>query len=572
MHWFQRHLTLKGRIILFLTAFFAALMVQMYVNHYQSNVVLDQLGRQTGNFHSISQFSSGISRQLTALENFRWENGDANALMQTLQSGSTTADTWLWRIDGDLREVGEEQYLLAQAVRTTYENYDRLMDELQTDLKRGDTEEAAALYYGEVTLCGGYLQQYTDELLQTAITEGQRTYTRLSALNERLKGVQAVTTLLCVLLGALFVRTVWHLLDPVQQMIVASRAIGRGELDTPDVIVQQTDEIGQLAGAFNTMKHSMARQVNMVREKNEIERQLHRRETEALEREALADLVARRTDGRVEVRVYSNGVLGSETSVVEQMEYGGIDFSRISIMSLGEFVPQVYVLQLPFLYENDDHMWAVLDGPIGQVFLDSIDRAIGLTGLAWFDAGLRHFYTNSPVTRLEDLQGMKIRVAESSLMEAIVLQLGADPVRIPYDDVYSALAKREIDGAENNWPSYDYTGHYEVAKYMLLDGHTRIPELMLASAEAMDKLADLDPEFPTLVRQCAKEAGLLERDLWRQTEAASEEKMRKAGVTVTTLDEEELERFRQATAPIYHMYADQKALIRRILNAAPDGE
>lgn len=421
MHWFQRHLTLKGRIILFLTAFFAALMMQMYVNHYQSNVVLDQLDRQMGNFHSISQFSSGIGRQLTALENFRWENGDANALMQPLQSGSTTADTWLWRIDGDLQEVGEEQYLLAQAVRTTYTNYDLLMDELQAHLKQGNTVEAAALYYGEVTLCGGYLQQYTDQLLQTAISEGQSTYTRLSALNERLKVVQTVTTLLCVLLGALFVRTVWHLLDPVQQMIVASRAIGRGELDTPDVIVQQTDEIGQLAGAFNTMKHSMARQVNMLREKNEIER-----------------------------------------------------------------------------------------------------------------------------------------------------QLGADPVRLSYDDVYSALAKQETDGAENNWPSYDYTGHYEVVKYMLLDGHTRIPELMLASAEAMDKLAALDPEYPALVRECAKEAGLLERKLWKQTEAASEAKMREAGVIVTTLDEEELERFRQATAPIYDMYADQKALIRRILNAAPD--
>lgn len=420
MHWFQRHLTLKGRIILFLTAFFAALMMQMYVNHYQSNVVLDQLDRQMGNFHSISQFSSGIGRQLTALENFRWENGDANALMQTLQSGSTTADTWLWRIDGDLQEVGEEQYLLAQAVRTTYTNYDLLMDELQAHLKRGNTVEAAALYYGEVTLCGGYLQQYTDQLLQTAISEGQSTYTRLSALNERLKVVQTVTTLLCVLLGALFVRTVWHLLDPVQQMIVASRAIGRGELDTPDVIVQQTDEIGQLAGAFNTMKHSMARQVNMLREKNEIER-----------------------------------------------------------------------------------------------------------------------------------------------------QLGADPVRLSYDDVYSALAKQEIDGAENNWPSYDYTGHYEVVKYMLLDGHTRIPELMLASAEAMDKLAALDPEYPALVRECAREAGLLERKLWKQTEAASEAKMREAGVIVTTLDEEELERFRQATAPIYDMYADQKALIRRILKRRP---
>ena len=236
--------------------------------------------------------------------------------MQNLQSGSTTADTWLWRIDVDLREVGEEQYLLAQAVRTTYENYDRLMDELQTDLKRGDTEEAAALYFGEVTLCGGYLQQYTDELLQTAITEGQSTYTRLSALNERLKWVQAVTTLLCVLLGALFVRTVWHLLDPVQQMIVTSRAIGRGELDTPDVIVQQTDEIGQLAGAFNTMKHSMARQVNMLREKNEIERQLHRRETEAMEREALADLVARRFEHEAEIHTTDNGRRTVETALL----------------------------------------------------------------------------------------------------------------------------------------------------------------------------------------------------------------------------------------------------------------
>lgn len=165
-----------------------------------------------------------------------------------------------------------------------------------------------------------------------------------------------------------------------------------------------------------------------------------------------------------------------------------------------------YAENQPEGYPTTEAAYAFAD-PVAQ---RTDGRAIGLTGLAWFDAGLRHFYTNSPVTRLEDLEGMKIRVAESSLMEAIVLQLGADPVRIPYDDVYSALAKREIDGAENNWPSYDYTGHYEVAKYMLLDGHTRIPELMLASAEAMDKLADLDPEFPppgAAVRQGGGPAG-----------------------------------------------------------------
>lgn len=283
MHWFQQHMTFKGRVILFLGAFFAVLLVQLNVNNYQSGVVLDQLDSQTGNFHSISQFSAGVESQLTALANFRWENGDAPVLAQTLQSAASVCDAWLWRIDGDLATVGEEQYLLAQAVRTTYTNYAALVDRLTALLEAGDTVNAAALYYNDLSPCGRYLQQYTGELLKTAISEGQTRYSSLSRLNEQLKGVQAVTTLLCIVLGALVVQAVWRLLDPVQQMIVASRDIGRGAFDTPDVTVQRADEIGQLARSFNRMKHSMARQVNTLREKNEIERQLHRRETKALE-------------------------------------------------------------------------------------------------------------------------------------------------------------------------------------------------------------------------------------------------------------------------------------------------
>lgn len=278
----RHHLTLKGRIVLFLAAFFAALLVQLYLNQIQSNVILDRMDRQIGNFHSISEFSGGVDSQLTALENFRWENGDASALAQTLQEATSTADAWLRHIDGELADVGEEQYLLAQAVATTYHNYRDLMDRMGSLLQSGDTGTAAALYYSDVSVCGHYLQQYTDELLQTAILEGQSTYVRLSALNSRLKIIQAVTTLLCLVLGALMVHAVWQLLNPVQQMIVASQAIGRGDFNTPDVTVQREDEIGQLAGAFNRMKHSMARQVKTLQEKNEIERQLHRRETEAL--------------------------------------------------------------------------------------------------------------------------------------------------------------------------------------------------------------------------------------------------------------------------------------------------
>ena len=283
MNFFQRHITLKGRIILFLGAFFTALLVQLYVNNYQSNVVLDRLDSQTGNFHSISQFSGGVETQMAALSNFRWENGDTKALRQSLMDSASVCDAWLWRIDSDLAEVGEEQYLLTQAVRTTYRSYDALLNDLLTRLEANDRAAAADIYYKQLSDCGKYLQQYTSELLQTAISEGQSTYSSLSELNARLKGVETITTIVCVVLGMLVNRSLWRLLDPVQQMIAASQDIGHGKFDTPDVEVRRPDEIGQLAGAFNTMKHSMARQVATLQEKNEIERQLHRRETEALE-------------------------------------------------------------------------------------------------------------------------------------------------------------------------------------------------------------------------------------------------------------------------------------------------
>ena len=283
MNFFQRHITLKGRIILFLGAFFTALLVQLYVNNYQSNVVLDRLDSQTGNFHSISQFSGGVETQMAALSNFRWENGDTKALRQSLMDSASVCDAWLWRIDSDLAEVGEEQYLLTQAVRTTYRSYDALLNDLLTRLEANDRAAAADIYYKQLSDCGKYLQQYTSELLQTAISEGQSTYSSLSELNARLKGVETITTIVCVVLGMLVNRSLWRLLDPVQQMIAASQDIGHGKFDTPDVEVRRPDEIGQLAGAFNTMKHLMARQVATLQEKNEIERQLHRRETEALE-------------------------------------------------------------------------------------------------------------------------------------------------------------------------------------------------------------------------------------------------------------------------------------------------
>ena len=130
-----------------------------------------------------------------------------------------------------------------------------------------------------------------------------------------------------------------------------------------------------------------------------------------------AKLVFERTEGRVEIQVSAGGVLGEEQSTIEQMQFGGIDFARVSLSSLSDFLPKMNVLQLPYLYTDADHMWQVLEGEIGDEFLDSLDGT-GLVALSWYDAGARNFYSaKKPIETLEDMEGLRVRVQESELMK-----------------------------------------------------------------------------------------------------------------------------------------------------------
>lgn len=276
-----------------------------------------------------------------------------------------------------------------------------------------------------------------------------------------------------------------------------------------------------------------------------------------------AEKVEEKTNGRVKVAVYSGGELGAEQSVIEQMQFGGIDFARVSLSQLAEYVPSLSVLQLPFLYQDAAQMWRVLDGAIGDEFLAALDT-VDLTGLSWFDAGVRSFYTREKVASLAELKGLTLRVQESDMMSELVKDLGADPVQVVYSQVYAALHNGEIDGAENNWPSYEAMSHYEVAPYFLKDEHTRVPEVQLASIPAMEKLAKLDSSFPGIIRSCARESALTERTLWAKCEEDAEQNMIKKGITVTELSLEEKQKFRDAVQPMYDAFSKQKELIDRI--------
>ena len=265
----------------------------------------------------------------------------------------------------------------------------------------------------------------------------------------------------------------------------------------------------------------------------------------------------------MKVLVYSGAELGAEQSVIQQMQFGGVDFSRVSLSQLAEYEPELSVLQLPYLYSDAQQMWRVLDGSIGDEFLAMLD-GMDLVGLSWFDAGVRSFYTREKVTGLDDLQGLTIRVQESDMMSDMITALGAKPAQVVYSKVYAALHNAEIDGAENNWPSYEVMGHYEVAPFFLKDEHTRVPEVQLASPAVMEKLAALDESFPEVIRACARESAQTERELWARREANAEQNMRKRGICVTELDEAEKARFRAAVQPMYDAFSTQQELIDRI--------
>ena len=280
-----------------------------------------------------------------------------------------------------------------------------------------------------------------------------------------------------------------------------------------------------------------------------------------------AELVAERTEGRVTIDVYSGGTLyGEETGAIEALQIGDLDFARVSASPVASYVPALNVIQLPYLYRDGDHMWEVLNGPIGQDMLEEIQASgSGLVGLCYYDAGARNFYTTTPVHGPEDMKGLKIRLQNNPMMVDMVELLGGNGVTgIGPNEVYSAISQGTIDGAENNWPTYESMGDYEAAPYFVLDGHTRVPEILLASENVINKVSAEDWE---IIKECAKETQEYEIEQWALREKSSEEKVVAAGVTVYQPTAEELQEFQDRMTPIYEKYgAGYEDMIEEIMN------
>lgn len=262
----------------------------------------------------------------------------------------------------------------------------------------------------------------------------------------------------------------------------------------------------------------------------------------------MGERLVEKSEGRIRLEVFPAEQLGSEREMIEQVQLGCIDMTKTSTSVLENFVPAMSVYSLPYVFRDEDHLWKVLNGPIGQR-LKQAGASVGLTGLCYYDAGSRSFYTkDTPIQSPADLAGLKIRVQQSRTSMDMVRALGASPTPIAYGELYTALQQGIVDGAENNPPSLYTSRHYEICKHYSLDEHTMVPDILLISEVVWRKF---DPDTRRVIQEAADESVVYQRQLWKEFTAESMREVEQAGVTVEYPDKTP---FREAVSGLLNEY------------------
>lgn len=270
--------------------------------------------------------------------------------------------------------------------------------------------------------------------------------------------------------------------------------------------------------------------------------------------ERFAKEVDELSDGNMKIEIYPSEQLGSEREMIEMLQIGSLDMSKVSAAVLGNFSPLYKVLSVPYLFRNRHHRFEVLDSSVG----DSLRLApvkYGFRAVGFYDAGFRSFYTNKrPIRKPADLDGMKVRVMESETAIKTVEALGGSPTPIAWGELYSALQQGVVDGAENNPPTYRLANHYQVTEYFSLDQHSAIPDVVIISEETWDKLSKQEKEILGKAFERSEE---YQKKLWKEATDEALEKVKEAGIEVIRPDKEP---FRKAVQPVYESFKDQPRL------------
>lgn len=268
--------------------------------------------------------------------------------------------------------------------------------------------------------------------------------------------------------------------------------------------------------------------------------------------ERFAELVNKKSSGKLQVRLYPGGTLGSDMQMISSLQGGTVDLSVMVPGALTGVSKEFGLFDLPFMFLSAAEADAVLDGPFGTKLMDILPGK-GLVGLSFWDHGFRNF-TNSkkPIATVEDLQGMKVRVQQIPIYIDLMRVLGANPVPLSFPELYGALESRTVDGQENPLTSIVGSRLHEAQKFLSITRHTYNPLLVVGSKRSWDKLSEADRK---VLLEAANEAKPYQRQFSRDAEAKALATIQAAGLKVNELAPAEIERMHQKVQPVADKFA-----------------
>jgi tripartite ATP-independent transporter DctP family solute receptor len=263
--------------------------------------------------------------------------------------------------------------------------------------------------------------------------------------------------------------------------------------------------------------------------------------------EKFAEIVEARSGGKLKVQVFPGGVLGSDQANVSALQGGTLEMASMNSGIFASLVKDFAIYDFPFLFGNPREADAVVDGPFGKALHAKLEEK-GLVGLAYYELGFRHI-TNSkrPITKVEDIAGLKLRVIPNPINVDWVNALGANPTPLPFPELYAALEQKAVDGQENPVATIKGAKLFEVQKYMTLTNHQYNPQSVVISKKFWDTLS---PAEKKILQDAATESAQYERTQSRAQLMAGLEDLKKGGMQVTELSPAEVTKLREKMKPV----------------------
>lgn len=277
----------------------------------------------------------------------------------------------------------------------------------------------------------------------------------------------------------------------------------------------------------------------------------------------IGKILSEKTGGKYTIKVFGNSTLGSENDTAEQVKIGALDMVRVNTAVFHQMVPESMILSLPFLYRDIPHHHKVIYGPIGHKILEAFNKA-GYEGIMLQDSGARCIYSKKAIRTLADVKGLKLRVQPSDLWVGLVKAMGANPMVMPYAEIYTGLKTGLVDAAENNYPSYETQKHFEGAPFYNETQHVMAPEVVVFSKKIWDTLT---AEEKANLKTAGQEAEPFYQKLWDAKQKASRDIVLKNGTTIVS-DVAKAE-FQAAVKPVWDQFANTpelKKLVEDIVN------